>query len=285
MKYFPILPVAVFLSSISSAAFASTLTFSPEKLYFSASIGPSIVSNLDNYESKGDERDEVIESDNNEIGAAFSLSVGYKFDVGIITEIGYLNLGEVSAEETQKQVNSSGTVLFEDIDETILKPSGFTFAVGYELPLSDSISLTGKVGMFIWDLDTESDETNIDHVTGETDERGDRDKSFSSDGTDLYYGIGAVYKVSEKLQVSAEWSRYQFEFSPEGFDIGYDHDADYFAIGIRYFFGAKTSTVSSSHQSKPRDGSPVKSKESNKKNSSGTLACDEKYKHLFFNCN
>jgi len=281
MKYFPILPVAVFLSSISSATFASPLTFSPEKMYFSASLGASKVSNLDNYETEDGDQDEVYDSDENEIGAAFSLSVGYKFDLGIITEIGYLNLGKVSSEETQKQVNSSGTVLLEDIDEITLKPSGFTLGIGYELPLSESISLTGKVGMFIWDLDVESEDTNIDHVTGETDTG---DESYSSDGTDLYFGIGAVYKPSEKLHLFAEWSRYQFEFSPEGIDLGYDHDADFFAIGIRYFFAASTSTAYST-PSQSRDNSSVKSKETNRNSSSDSLACDEKYKHLFSSCN
>lgn len=276
MKYFSIMPMAIILSSISNAVFASPLTYSPEKQYFSASIGASRVSNLDNYASEGDELDEVNEYDDNEIGAAFSLSVGYKFDLGITTEISYLNLGEVSSEETQKQVDGSGTVLLEDIDEITLKPTGFTLAIGYELPLSDAISLTGKIGAFIWDLDAESVDTNIDHVTSETDKGSD---SYSSDGTDLFFGIGAVYKMSEKLHVSAEWSRYQFEFSPEDIDLGYDHDADYFAIGVRYFFAAESSTSSQSGVQ-----STIKSSESNKNSSSGTLACDEKHKHLFFGC-
>lgn len=283
MKYLPILPAAIFLSSISSTTFASPLTFSPEKVYFSASIGASKVSNLDNYETENGDQDEVFESDESEIGAAFSISTGYQFDVGIITEIGYLNLGEVSTEETEKQIDNSGTVLSEDLDEITLKPSGFILGVGYELPLSDSISLTGKVGMFIWDLDTETEYTDVDPVTGETSKRDDRDRSSSSDGTDLYFGIGAVYKVSEKLHVSAEWSRYQFEFSPEGIDLGYEHDADYLAVGIRYFFGANTSTTSST-PSQSRNNGSAKNQESNNNSSSDSLACDEKYKHLFSSC-
>ena len=203
MKYLPIFPVAIFLSFISSTAFASPLTYSPENLYFSTSIGASKVSNLDNYESKGAEQDEVYESDDNEIGAAFSLQAGYKFDLGIIAEIGYLNLGKVSFEETQKQVNDSGTVLLEDIDEITLKPSGFTLGVGYELPLSDSISLTGKVGMFIWDLDVESEDTNIDHVTSETD-TGIKDDSFAPNEMAK---VGFVYSYNKSLSISA-FNRY-----------------------------------------------------------------------------
>jgi len=270
-----------FLSSISSTTFASPPTYSPENLYFSASIGASKVSNFDNYDTEEGDPDEVYESDESEIGTAFSLSLGYKFDVGIFTEIGYLNLGETSTEETEKQIDNSGAVLSEDIDGIFLKPSGFTLGVGYELPLSDSISLTGKIGMFIWDLDVEREDTHVDQATGEKDTESE---SESSDGTDLYFGVGAVYKSSEKLHLFAEWSRYQFEFSPEGIDLGYDHDADYFAIGVRYFFGAKTSTTSSTPP-QSRDIGGVKSQESNRDSSLDLTACDEKHKHLFFGCN
>ncbi|PCJ47066.1 MAG: hypothetical protein COA99_01700 [Moraxellaceae bacterium] len=238
MKCLLIILTSIVLSFISNLVYAAAPS-SPQKFYVSGAIGASQVLNLDNYgiSLQGD----VNTSTNNNLSFAATVSAGYKFDLGIKAEIGYLHLGEVSYVQEELQISSiigllgEEDILTEDNYETLLKPSGFTLGVGYDYPLDDSISLSGKFGVFIWDVATTYNTEAIDISANTFASSG---ASFSSNGSDLYYGLGLTYRASKKLQIFAEWTRYQFstEFNTSGINISSTHSANFFAVGAKYSF-------------------------------------------------
>ena len=92
-----------------------------------------------------------------------------------------------------------------------LSADGFTFGVAGTLPVSDKISLTGRLGMFFWDGDAE-----INDVSQATPE-----------DSNLYFGAGAEYALTERFSFTGDWSRYDLE----------DAQSNVFSVGVQFSFG------------------------------------------------
>jgi OOP family OmpA-OmpF porin len=125
-----------------------------------------------------------------------------------------------------------GTFDIEDEDDTAFKITGGyqinrTFAAevsygnffdkggveitGFELvgvatfPLANKFSAYGKLGFLMWEAEGFGQ---------------------SEDGTDLTFGLGVQYDVTNKLGIRAGWQRYDAD----------DSDADLFSLGVIYRF-------------------------------------------------
>lgn len=85
----------------------------------------------------------------------------------------------------------------DDILGTIVKvdSSAFDAFVVGAIPMTDFFDLFAKVGLVAWDTDIT--------VAGFP--------SFSDDGTDLAYGIGAAFNVSNNLSIRGEWEVFDIE--------------------------------------------------------------------------
>jgi len=57
--------------------------------------------------------------------------------------------------------------------------------------------------------------------------------SSNDDGTDVYFGAGLTYDVTETLGVKAEWTRYNIDGDDEYFDT----DVDFISAGLVFKFG------------------------------------------------
>lgn len=143
---------------------------------------------------------------------AWSIFGGYRLNRDFAVELGYVNLGKVSA---------SGIDPILGTFSTAIEVTGFELSGVGILPINPKFSGYGKLGLFIWDLDAT--------VTSSTFGSG----ALSEDGADLTFGIGARYLFTKNLAAQLQWQRYS--------DIGDDattgkSDIDVIGAGIVFGF-------------------------------------------------
>ena len=114
-----------------------------------------------------------------------------------------------------------------------IEADGFRVAIVGALPLSRRVSLQGRIGSFSWNVD-------------EREIFGGVPESASESGTDLLYGAGVQVVVIKKMDVRAEWIRYEGigEFG-QGTGSG---DTDSFSLGLVFrlrspYFGQKRKNI------------------------------------------
>lgn len=141
---------------------------------------------------------------------------GYKFTSNLGIEAAYVDLGEVSSEFNATIAPSELQPLLADA--AAIHPymlTGFTLAGLGSVDVTPSLSVFGKVGIFVWDA--EGDVREIE--SGELAE-------FDDNGTDLTFGLGAKFEINPQMGVRAEWERYNAD----------RNDMNFFSIGIEYHF-------------------------------------------------
>jgi len=151
--------------------------------------GPYVGGSIGNSKYKGDDIGGVS-TDRSSTGG--KLYGGYSFSPNIGLELGYADLGKFSS--------SAGTA----------KGSGvFLDGVG-TIPITQSLSALGRVGVFNGKLDTS--------LNGN-----DR-------GTSYKYGAGLQYDFNKQAGVRAEWERYRFKA------FGTNTNTDLLSVGLNYKF-------------------------------------------------
>ncbi len=133
---------------------------------------------------------------------AFKIFGGYQINRNFGVELGYADLGEVSA---------SGGGVTASIETTAFELVG----VG-SYPINNQFSVYGKLGFYRADSKGRS---NVGVSADET-------------NTDLTLGVGVQYNFTRNLGVRGEWQRYS---SVGGGDIG-DSDVDVLSVGVVYKF-------------------------------------------------
>ncbi|WP_181898425.1 OmpA family protein [Alteromonas aestuariivivens] len=145
--------------------------------------------------------------------------VGYQFNQYIGVEAGYQDLGT-------RQVNFVGEYalqqVFYDHAQTIYPESGkgvFSSLVA-SYPLTDNLSLAGKLGLFNWEGRYLTNE--FSQSVG----------SHSTSGTDLMYGVELNYRLARQWQAYIAASR---------INLARDQN-DQLSVGVRYYFSDGTTT-------------------------------------------
>lgn len=129
---------------------------------------------------------------------AWKILGGYQFNRNLAVELGYANLGEVSASGP----GGSATV----------ETTAWDVAAVGSFPVIDKLSVYGKLGLFRADFEGRSS-------VGAT-----LDESESG----FTFGIGLRYDVTRNLGVRAEWQRYN--------EVDGELDADVLSIGAVWRF-------------------------------------------------
>ncbi|MEK6211334.1 MAG: outer membrane beta-barrel protein [Pseudomonadota bacterium] len=132
--------------------------------------------------------------DDKDIG--WKLFGGYKFTPNFAVEGAWIDLGEVSA-------LAGGATITGEVD-------GFQVAAVGIFPINPQFGIFGKVGAYMWDA-TVSAPGFV---------------SESADGTDIMFGAGVMWNVSQQLGIRAEWER---------FDIDGD-GLDFLSVGVQFNF-------------------------------------------------
>ena len=131
---------------------------------------------------------------------AFRLTVGWQFNDYVALEAGYHNFGRF-----EQTFDVGGAPA-----EISLKADGFTLGATGSLPLGERFALFGRAGAFFWDGDAD--------INGVSQAR--------PEDTNLFLGIGLAWHLTDKLDVTGDWTRYELE----------DTESDVASIGLRYRF-------------------------------------------------
>ncbi|MFK7887436.1 MAG: outer membrane beta-barrel protein [Gammaproteobacteria bacterium] len=159
------------------------VTYADQGLYVDAAFGRA---NVDN-EIAG-----IFLEDDSE---ALRFGLGYDLGNNISVEAGYVFLGEVEA-DVLGVANEGET-------------DGGTLAARFELPLTDTLNASARIGGFFWEAELATP-----------------DGTFVNEGEDLFYGFGVDFKATDRLSLSGQWDRFEFG----------DSEADVIWAGLRYRF-------------------------------------------------
>ena len=139
-----------------------------------------------------------ISVDDSRIG--WKLNVGFDITRNVAIEAGYMDLNDVSVE--MNAVVSDPELFFNNAQK--IHPNsadGFTLGSVYRYNITDNIGLTGSVGLFNWEGDFSTQSLNTNQTIG----------NDGTKGTDLYFGVGGGYQLSQDVTLSIEWEHYQLD--------------------------------------------------------------------------
>jgi hypothetical protein len=135
---------------------------------------------------------------------AFKLFGGLQLHPNFGVEIAYVDLGDASY---------SGSFFGLPVTGGKVEASGFNLSGVASFPASAAVSIFGKLGLFLWDLEA-------------SDTTGGLPFAASAGGSDLSFGFGLDYRVSANWLLRAEWESFKLE----------DDSARLISIGIVYRF-------------------------------------------------
>jgi opacity protein-like surface antigen len=148
-----------------------------------------------------------IDSKRSGWGVALGLPVGLGWSV----EAGYQDLQQTDITFTAlSTAENLGNVYPESGD-------GVTVSAMYEHAVGERIGLRARAGLFSWDSDFETMRLDNEELVD----------TSSASGTDLYWGVGASWRVADAWSVDGEYQRFEFEHDP----------VDYLKLGLSWHFG------------------------------------------------
>jgi hypothetical protein len=123
---------------------------------------------------------------------AFRVAMGFAASENLTFEVGYLDLGEATADGT-----SDGTGFFWTPGPVNVTAAidGFDFGLVGRMPTSETFALVARIGVFMWEL-----ESSVEDSSGKL--------SGTDDGNDPYVGLGAEFSMSPSLALRGEFTRY-----------------------------------------------------------------------------
>jgi OOP family OmpA-OmpF porin len=182
------LPNKAAIAATTLLALSPLTAFADGGFYVGGSVGSSSLSNdFDGFEVDAD-------------STAFRLIAGWEFNDFFTLEGGYHNFGEL-----EQSFDNNGELV--DIS---LKADGFTLGGTGSIPLGEKFALFGRAGAFFWDGDAE-----INDIT-----------QARPEDTNLYYGGGAKFAITERLSLLGDWTRYELE----------DTESDVISLGFTFNF-------------------------------------------------
>ncbi len=183
------------ISAISIATFMLLSSNSFAGGYFGGSIGKS---NPDGSEFKDD--------------TSIKIFGGYQYSKYLALEATYVDLGEFDAD--RDALNQISNLSGFTVDSVSIEISGFEFSVLGFLPVTDNVSIFGRVGIFSWEADMNVSLAGLGSGTED------------DDGNDAVFGLGLNFNVSDGVNLKAEFDRYD----------AFDGDVDYFGASVAINF-------------------------------------------------
>lgn len=142
---------------------------------------------------------------------SWKIFAGYQFNENLGAELGYVDLGSLTA---------SGTVLGVPFSANADAKTWELVGVG-TFPISKDFGVFGKLGIHRWDLDVNGTIPGVGSA------------SLSDSGTDLTFGAGVQWNFTQQAAARLYWQRYN--------DIGDDNttgkdDVDVFGVSVLFKF-------------------------------------------------
>lgn len=155
--------------------------------------------------------------------------VGYKLNDQVAIEGGIIGGVDVGASITGN-VNGrlSGRTVVANGTLTVTGESKETYMLGgaFTVPVSESISLTGRAGMMWWDVDYYLSANVAGTIDGVAFAVNQRAFLESEDGSDPYFGLGLAINLSKKVALKADYFRTEID----------DSDVDAISLRLSYLF-------------------------------------------------
>lgn len=149
--------------------------------------------------------------------SGFKLFGGHQMNDNLAIEGFYADLGEATVSGDAGDTFIYGGILYQFlVNNGKLAYEGTVLGANalLSLPVSDSFSLFGKLGMALWEVDVTASGSGISS------------SSASDDGTDFFYGVGASYRFNQDWSVRGEYDMYNFD----------DGDVDMLSVNIVKWF-------------------------------------------------
>lgn len=132
--------------------------------------------------------------------------LGAQFNQMLSLEGGYIDFG-----------NYGNSVFNTDLD-------GYTLALKAGLPLTERFTVYAQGGNVWWKADINA-----------------TDESDDVDGSDIFYGVGISFALTQNLDLRLDYTRFDVEFDRDEIGIlagidNFDTEVDYASIGIQYTF-------------------------------------------------
>jgi hypothetical protein len=144
---------------------------------------------------------EAFDIEQGESGTPFKLAIGASITDNLSLELGYTKLNDA---DLAFSTLTNDPEQFFDVARQVRpnKVKGWTLAAVYSFYTSEDWYAYAKIGGYNWEGDYRS-----------FDVFGDRELEplGSSDGVDVFYGIGATYKFGEQFEANLEYERYAVE--------------------------------------------------------------------------
>lgn len=156
---------------------------------------------------------ESVSTDLDDNDFAYRVFAGYRFNKYFAFGGSWVDLGELDAR---------GNSLTEPNFTDNIEVDGLELWLAGILPVGDRWSFFGTVGGFSWNQDVTYRDDN-GAFTGD------------SDGTDISYGLGANYAITDRLGIHAAYHGYPDVGKTD--DTGHDNDWTFYGIGLTWLFG------------------------------------------------
>ena len=157
---------------------------------------------------------EALFSDLSDRGFTFGLMGGYRFNRYLSVELAAQNFGKASAISFPEE----GLEVEAEVD-------GVNLGLQGSLPLTSRVNLFAKGGWHFYDLSAQTF-LEIDGIT-ETEKQ-----SWSED--DLFYGLGASFKLSPRFDLQVAWENYQMTVPDD--DGDFEFDLGLYSVSLTYRF-------------------------------------------------
>ncbi|GGY83250.1 hypothetical protein GCM10011613_30170 [Cellvibrio zantedeschiae] len=158
----------------------------------------------------GDLGQSKFSGDTDETDTAAALGLGYKLNNNFSLELGYHDLGGIDISETMYYPGVGNVDVDGSVDASAVQVSALA-----KLPLNDSFDLFARLGYGRIKLDATAT-ASAQGVTGT--------ESDSASENKPVYGVGAGYKLNEKVGLRAEYIKFG------------DTDISSFTLGVSYAF-------------------------------------------------
>jgi hypothetical protein len=212
------------LKTLTKSLFALMVLFNAtaaySQFYFGVAAGTASVDLPDEYNDLAEIVDDAksipgidASADAQDSDTGLKLFAGTHLGEHLAVEFGYIDLGETSFDFSLIDDGSATGDPSTTIIAANSSVSGLSFAGVGKLPFSDTSSLNGRVGIYLWE--SESDVSFFD-TTGFF---GNFSDSSTDDGNDVFYGVG----------LNINW----FELHYDVYDID-GEDVDFIGVSARF---------------------------------------------------
>lgn len=133
----------------------------------------------------------------------------------VALELAYTDFGEAE---------DSGTDEFGDLITDTLDSSAAQVGIRGRLPLGRKVSLIGRAGVAMWELDYRQTDSAF---PGEA-------FTDSDEGTDAYFGVGMQVQLEQNLYLGLDYS--SLDFTANLGDASTDHEISNFSVSLGFSF-------------------------------------------------